>query len=92
MRRRRRRINRSNPLPPYRRFYRVESPFHMTMFVLCYGQRAQPQPLARVVQTGGDGCAGLMLGERRLAGWNGLPSASCGAAGGARSLLVTWEP
>ena len=28
-----------------------KNPFHMTCLVLCYGQHAQPQPLARVAQT-----------------------------------------
>ena len=51
MRRRRRRNNRSNPLRPYRRFYRVESPFHMTCVVLRYGQPTEAQQLARVGQT-----------------------------------------
>jgi hypothetical protein len=63
MRRRRRRITRSNPRPPSFWFYRVKTPLHMTMFVLCYGQRAQPQPLARVVQTGAVGMVRLMVGE-----------------------------
>jgi hypothetical protein len=46
-RRRRRRISRSDPLPPCRRFLRVKSPFHMTYIVLRYGQPTQPQQLAR---------------------------------------------
>jgi hypothetical protein len=51
MRRRRRRISRSNPRPPCRRFLRVKTPFHMTMFVLCYWQPAQQQQLARAAQS-----------------------------------------
>jgi len=63
MRRRLRRNNRSNPLRPSFRFYRVKTPFHMTYIVLCYVQPAQPQQLARAGQTSGAGCAGLVLGE-----------------------------
>lgn len=36
----------------------------MTTFVYCYWQHAQPQPLARAVQTAGAGGAGMVLGGR----------------------------
>lgn len=71
MRRRRRRISRSDPLPPGRRFYRVDLPFQqsktplqMTTFVSCYGQGAQRQSLARVAQTRAVRMAGMTLGGR----------------------------
>jgi hypothetical protein len=70
MRRRRRRISRSNPLPPLSpvslcRFAGLlcKNPLQMTTFVLCYGQPAHAQSLARVGQTGAVGPAGMVLGE-----------------------------
>jgi hypothetical protein len=51
-----------------------KNPLHMTMFVLCYGQPAQPQPLARAGQTAGVGMVRLWVGGPRLTGRNVLRS------------------
>lgn len=92
MRRRRRRISRSNPLPPYGRFYSVDSlvllcknPFHMICVVLCYGQHAAHQPLARVGQTAGVRMAGMVLGGVTFDVLNEPPA---GAAKGGRWRAV----
>jgi hypothetical protein len=68
MRRRRRRITRSHPPRPYRRFLRVKTPFHMTYIVHRYGQPAQPQQLARAAQSWRAGSAALVLGEVAFGG------------------------
>jgi hypothetical protein len=58
MRRSLRRTTRSNPLPPclpvlarQNAFQQSKTPFHMICVVNCYGQPAQPQPLAMADQT-----------------------------------------
>jgi len=98
MRRRRRRYNRSNPLPPclpvlarQNAFLQSKTPLFMTCLVLCYWQPTEAQPLARVGQTRGEGMVRLMVGGPRLTGWNELPSASCGAAVSARGRCLCRE-
>jgi hypothetical protein len=66
MRRCRRQSARRDPRPPLAPVLQSEIPFHLTCVVLPYGQRVQPQPLARVSQTSAVGVVCLMAGERRL--------------------------
>jgi hypothetical protein len=69
MRRRCRRISRSNPLPPLRpvftrqnAFQQSKPPLFMTCLVLCYWQPTEAQQLAGVAQLRRAGSAGLVLG------------------------------
>ena len=95
MRRRRRRISRSNPLPPLSpillcRFARLlcKNPFHMICVVNCYGQRAHAQPLARVGQTSGVRPAGMTLGEVACDVPDGLRGGCCEARARARGRCL----
>ncbi len=69
-------------------FLQSKTPLYLTCLVLCYGQPTEAQQLARAGQTAGVGMVRLMLGGPRVTGWNGLPSASCGAAVSARGRCL----
>ncbi len=71
-------VSQARPPPPLslvftrqNAFLQSKSPLYMICVVNCYGQRTQPQPLARAVQTERDGMVRLLVGERRLTGHEG---------------------